>query len=870
MAGIQQRSPSTLGCRQILRARPPSILGRPCKTPPRPRSGFYGRKLTLPALFSVAALTLCAAVAAQERARPEHALAFDRARQQAIWVTNFGSFAPTHEITIEFWQKVTAQADQYVFLLDSGAPRNCIGVYGPSRVGAVHWYFGDWQGEGSLHYWPPKSLVGTWQHLAFVASRQGGYMKIFRNGLEEASKPGMTPFLRTNATLMIGANPQPEGRWGGMLDEFRIWNVARTEAEIQAHLRGRLSGTESNLVAYWPFDEGSGTTAADASGHGQTGALINGPTWVESALPPVPGAALSFNAAGQANQYLAVPGGVWFGPEFTIEAWVYERSYQFSSCLLDFGNGPDADNLVAFLSFEITGLPVLAGYNGEFGTPLKRSSVWARKKIPLHTWTHLAFTRETNGLGHIYLDGAHVAAGALDAPRSVWRTNNFIGRSNWPIRAGPDAIFEEVRLWNVARSGEEIRREMECVLTGAESNLVAYWRLNEGAGDTTSDASGHGHTARLVNGPQWVAASAPVAQLPVAHTLGFTELTARGVTLQGAVHPNGFPATAWFEWGIDSRSGHTTAPAYFSNRTAGATLSHALDRLTPNATHHFRMVCTNVMGRADGEDLVFRTPPVMFLGWTLARWRFAGVVAVVVALLVGGTVRHFYIRSFRRKLERLHQQQALEQERTRIARDLHDDLGAAVTQIKLLGELVERDADQPGQAARRGHQIAHVSRELARHMDELVWVVNPEKDHLENLVTYLAAYSEELLGMTDIRCRLDFPVDLPDVPLSGHLRHRLFLAFKEALHNVVKHAQATEVHVRLRLTPSELVLAVEDNGQGFEIRNPKSEIRNGTDGNGLANMQARLAEIGGTCHIESRPGAGTRVELRVRLHSLAG
>jgi signal transduction histidine kinase len=814
---------------------------------------------------SAAAVALATAVAAQNPSPPGYALALTRARQQAVCVTNFGVVAPTNEITIEFWQKVTAEANQCVFLLDSGLPRNCIGVYGPSRVGAVHWYFGDWQGEGSLHYWPPKSLVNSWQHFAFVASRQGGYMKIFRNGLEEASKPGMTPFVRSNAPLMIGSNPRPDGRWGGLLDEFRVWNVARSQAEIQADLGRELAGTESNLVAYWRFNESAGPVATDATVHGHSGALVNGPTWVASCVPPVPGAALSLNDAGRTNQYLTVPAGVWFDREFTIEAWVYQRSYQFSSCLLDFGNGSAGDNLVAFLSFEITGLPVLAGYNGEFSTNIQRSSVWSRKKIPLHTWTHVAFTRETNGVGRIYLDGAPVAMGALYAPRAVQRTNNFIGRSNWPYRAGPDAIIDDVRLWNVARSAEDIRREMECALTGAESNLVAYWRFDEGAGDTSADASGHGHTARLVNRLQWVAASAPLGQSPVAHTLGFSGLATHSVTLHGAVCPNGFPTTAWFEWGPDSRFGRTTVPVWCSNHTAGLTLSNVLNRLAPSSTYHFRIVCTNVMGRGNGAEFVVRTPPVMFLGLTLARWRFAGVVSAVVALLAGATVRHYYVRSFRKKLERLREQQALEQERGRIARDLHDDLGAAVTQLKLLGELVERDATQPGQTARHGQQISQTSRELARHMDELVWVVNPQKDHLENLVSYLAAYSEEVLGVSNIRCRLDFPDDLSDAPLTGHLRHRLFLAFKEAVHNVVKHAEATEVHVRLRVTTAELVLSVEDNGKGFTVQSPNSEVRNGTGGNGLPNMQARLAEVGGTCQVESQPGAGTKVEMRVKL-----
>jgi signal transduction histidine kinase len=262
---------------------------------------------------------------------------------------------------------------------------------------------------------------------------------------------------------------------------------------------------------------------------------------------------------------------------------------------------------------------------------------------------------------------------------------------------------------------------------------------------------------------------------------------------------------------------------------------------------------------------MFLTPPVVCLDMIPVQWHSEGVVMVLVALLAGGTLWYFYICKFRQELERVRQRQALEQERARIARDLHDDLGPALTQIKLLGELIERDAGQPASTARHARQISQNSRQLAQHMDELVWVANPQKDHLANLVSYLTALAEGLLETSSIRCRFDFPDEIPEVPLSGHLRHCLFLALKEALNNAVRHAQATEVNVRLRLTPRDLVFSVADNGQGF---NPQLVTLNSQPvhgGNGLANMQARLSEVGGTCQVESRPGAGTKVELHVKL-----
>jgi signal transduction histidine kinase len=305
--------------------------------------------------------------------------------------------------------------------------------------------------------------------------------------------------------------------------------------------------------------------------------------------------------------------------------------------------------------------------------------------------------------------------------------------------------------------------------------------------------------------------------------------------------------------------------AMAGNPSSEGSLPLALNRLRFLATCHSRTAALHVEGRVRGERPVTPIPAVIFLGFTLTRWSLTGVVLAVVVLAVGAGARYCLVRNSRRKVEELRQQQVLEQERIRIARDLHDDLGPAVTQIKLLGELVERDAGQPAQIARHGHQIWQTSRDLAKHMDELVWVVNPQKDHLENLVSYLAAYSEELLGETDIRCRLDFPEELPNLPMPGHLRHRLFLALKEALNNVLKHAQATEVCVRLRLTSGELLLSVEDNGRGFEMPVPRSNTRSGFGGNGLANLQARLSENGGTCLIESRPGTGTKVQMRAKL-----
>ena len=121
-------------------------------------------------------------------------------------------------------------------------------------------------------------ITNCWQHFALVASQRGNFMRIYRNGLLEAQKLGMTPFVRGDYDLCLGNNGV--NFFKGRLDEFRIWKVARTQAEIQAHMNHPLLGTEPNLVAYWPFDElAPGTTTEDRTGLGNTGTLTDGPVW---------------------------------------------------------------------------------------------------------------------------------------------------------------------------------------------------------------------------------------------------------------------------------------------------------------------------------------------------------------------------------------------------------------------------------------------------------------------------------------------------------------------------------------------------------------------------------------------------------------
>ena len=236
-------------------------------------------------------------------------------------------------------------------------------------------------------------------------------------------------------------------------------------------------------------------------------------------------------------------------------------------------------------------------------------------------------------------------------------------------------------------------------------------------------------------------------------------------------------------------------------------------------------------------------------------WFRSSVLVLVVGALVAA-VRYASWRKMRLRIKLLDQQHALEHERTRIARDIHDDLGANLTQIALLSELAQTDLDQPAQARSHLRQIFTTAGAMARQLNEIVWAITPANDNLEQFVSYMSKYAQDYLRVAGIRCRLEVPESLPEYPMSSAERHDLFLAAKEALHNVVKHAHADQVWLRLKVQEGALVLVIEDNGNGF--REPVGTVKTG---HGLANMRDRLKYVGGTFEQQSEVGLGTSVRL---------
>jgi signal transduction histidine kinase len=262
------------------------------------------------------------------------------------------------------------------------------------------------------------------------------------------------------------------------------------------------------------------------------------------------------------------------------------------------------------------------------------------------------------------------------------------------------------------------------------------------------------------------------------------------------------------------------------------------------------------------------TPP----WWTLKRMLVvAGTLAGLLAIaLIWNKQLRWQVQERSRKLEieidnrrRAEQQRAAEAERARIARDLHDELGAGLTEVSLLASAGLDQPRGPEKSNDRFQVIADKARELVSALDVIVWAIDPKRNSVQSFADYLGSYAHELMSASKIECRLMLPIECAAVALPGTARHSLFLAVKEALNNVIRHASATEVKLEMTQLDYRLEIIVADNGRGIAL----TTIRRG---NGLANLHERLGALAGQCQIESEPGKGTRIKFIVPLPQRSG
>jgi signal transduction histidine kinase len=281
----------------------------------------------------------------------------------------------------------------------------------------------------------------------------------------------------------------------------------------------------------------------------------------------------------------------------------------------------------------------------------------------------------------------------------------------------------------------------------------------------------------------------------------------------------------------------------------------------PAGGYRFRVIACNNDGlwNTAGASLAFVIAPFFWQTW----W-FLGSCILATLFAVAFLVRIITRRRLQRRIEQMERQHEIERERARIAQDIHDDVGASLSRIAMLSQPARRDLAEPERTAAMLSRIYTTAREVTRSLDEIVWAVDPRHDTLDSLVDYMGRFAQDFLATANVRCRLDLPVEVPAWPLTAETRHNLFLAFKEALNNAVKHAAATEARISFSLRPDSFVLIVKDNGRGFDpalVKATDSSRIGG--GNGLTNMNRRLTRIGGRCEITSDRDTGTSVSLIV-------
>jgi signal transduction histidine kinase len=272
----------------------------------------------------------------------------------------------------------------------------------------------------------------------------------------------------------------------------------------------------------------------------------------------------------------------------------------------------------------------------------------------------------------------------------------------------------------------------------------------------------------------------------------------------------------------------------------------------------FRVQAANSDGvwNETGASLTFVVLPYFW-----ETWWFKTLLLVVLGTGLALAVTLAMRRRHRLELDRLEHSREMERERTRIAGDMHDEIGSKLARISFLSEVVKSQNNDGSQADGAADSLSRTARDLLQSLDRMVWAVNPRNDSLEVLSAYLNRYAAEYFQNTRVRCRLSFPENLPVIQVSAETRHNIFLAFEEALTNTLKHSGATEVGAQLVCQNGMIEISIADNGRGFVVaaQSPASKV-DADEHHGLSGMCQRMQTIGGKCEITSLPNGGTMIK----------
>lgn len=283
-------------------------------------------------------------------------------------------------------------------------------------------------------------------------------------------------------------------------------------------------------------------------------------------------------------------------------------------------------------------------------------------------------------------------------------------------------------------------------------------------------------------------------------------------------------------------------------QTAGNHGRVSFNSLAPGRyTFHYRAASPDgVMSETQTIHIVVY-PPFWKTTW------FIILSIAVISLLFFMVVKYITQRNLKEKLLKLEKEQAVEKERNRISRDMHDELGSGLTKIAILSEVVKT---QPDQSAKSIDKISETARSLVDNLDEMVWALNPQNDSLDKLLAYIAEYAHQFLDGTGI----DLSVHLPEAMLPVHIgeekRRNIFMAVKEFLNNSVKHSAAKHIALTATQSANAFSIIIKDDGRGADISRIPGM------GNGLVNMRQRIEDVGGTALLWSEPGRGMQLSIQ--------
>ena len=260
---------------------------------------------------------------------------------------------------------------------------------------------------------------------------------------------------------------------------------------------------------------------------------------------------------------------------------------------------------------------------------------------------------------------------------------------------------------------------------------------------------------------------------------------------------------------------------------------------------------------ADGIEAenVYTLPITIKPPWWQSLWfELVGILTVLGLMhFISGTYVRMRLEKQRAILEK---KQAIQRERNRISRDMHDDLGSGLTMIAILSEVVKKQLSEPEKAKESLEKIAVSSRDLVDNLQDIIWLLNPKNDTLESLSSYIREYGLKYFEPLSVQLEFDYPEHFSGIHLSDEQRRNMFLTVKESFNNIAKHARCNKIILSIKETASEINLTITDDGMGFDMNSVRLFA------NGLKNMKDRIEQVDGTYFITSKPGKGTRTEIK--------